>query len=332
MKKKICIIGCGGLTETFYLPNFENKNKEIELYFVDNNAKRLEEFCIKSSLESKRCFKDLNEALDLSIDAYIIATPPSSHFSLIKYLLDSNKYILCEKPAVETYSEFESIINNKNFDNSKMLVNNTRRFFPSYKKVKQLIADNTIGEIKKVEYYEGNLMNWNSASNSYFKSEGSPKGILLDRGAHVLDAVTWWTDDNPDIIESKNDSQGGPESLAYIKMQSSNIEYNIKLSWLNKLSNMYKVTGDKGIIYGDIYDWNRVNIENGQKNNLNLNSGILEFTKFGEELISNFIAMIYNNSEPKISFKDVATSIKLISDSYENAVNFDFSWLQRMEK
>lgn len=333
-KTNLCIIGCGGITETFYLPNLQalSDKNELEVFFIEKNEERLRNFARQYQISDSKISNDV-KSFNKTIDGFIVATPPHTHYNIISELLETQAKILCEKPAVESTTELESLLNHDNYSKGRILVNNTRRFFPSYKKVKSLIESGTIGDVKSVEYYEGSLMNWQSASNSYFATNGkTPKGILMDRGAHVLDAMAWWTNDNPVINESKNDSFGGPESLAELRMSSDKIEYYTKMSWLNKLSNSYKITGEKGTISGDIYDWNRLTVnKNGKSNSLNLKSGIMEFTDFGYDLLENFIKMIKEEEMPVISLEDVAPSIKLIDDAYKKADQFNFSWLKDLE-
>src|SRR4051812_24585098 len=47
---------------------------------------------------------DIKEVID-QIDAAFIVTPTSTHFELVKYLLDNNKHVFCEKPVCSNDDE-----------------------------------------------------------------------------------------------------------------------------------------------------------------------------------------------------------------------------------
>jgi predicted dehydrogenase len=51
---------------------------------------------------------NLSDILD-EIDAAIVVTPTSTHFELVKYLLENNKHVFCEKPLCSNSMEAEAL-------------------------------------------------------------------------------------------------------------------------------------------------------------------------------------------------------------------------------
>ena len=49
--------------------------------------------------------KSMDEAIKLGCDAYLVVTPTSSHFELVKMALEQGQHVFCEKPLTETYQQ-----------------------------------------------------------------------------------------------------------------------------------------------------------------------------------------------------------------------------------
>jgi predicted dehydrogenase len=330
----VCVLGCGAIFENIYLPEL-HKLKTIEkIYCIDLSQERLE---YVSSLSTKVIafgadYQALLKQTDIS--GVIIATPPAYHYQNLTDWLECDIPILCEKPFTETYEEAVKIQLIANKKNVPILINNNRRYAPSMKGVKSAIENGTIGEIKSIQYYEGSKFDWPSTSGFYFSSK-SDKGVLMDRGPHVLDLILWWMDHKKvSRFSYIDDSRGGPEANCLLDADfGGKTNVQVRLSWTAKQRNEYIIEGDKGRIWGDIYDWNYFNSEINGKSKLNkpinkMNS----YDDFGLKVVNDFISVILSKSSPEIQPHDIIDSIELIENCYKNRGSFPEKWNEYFEK
>ena len=184
---------------------------------------------------------------------------------------------------------------------------------------------------QKIFYHEGGEYNWPTVSGFYFNKEANDKGVMMDRGAHVIDLICWWLDDEIEVIQFEDDSLGGPEAFCHAVMRSDYCEIDVKLSWLNKLSNEYRIVGIDGDISGSIYNWKSYELtKNGKKRTIKVQHKEDLFDDFGQTVFENFIKMIIGDSNRiSINASDVLQSIELIEKMYNNRQKINSPWQDR---
>ncbi|MGA9407930.1 MAG: Gfo/Idh/MocA family oxidoreductase [Bacteroidota bacterium] len=322
--ENIMIIGCGAMTENFYLPAMLKQRSRIgKIILIDRNEGRLNYLAHKFGVSILA--SDYSKVND-RVDGIIIATPPASHFSIIMSLVSRSIPILCEKPLVENSTEVEEIIAASKRYKTPVAINNTRRFFPSYKKVKELLQTGVIGKICRVEYHEGAEYAWPTVSGFYFNS--GKKGVLMDRGPHVLDLLCWWLVEKPSVVSFQDDSFGGPEAVCEIDFKVGSIIGNVRLSWLTKLANRFRIEGDMGSIEGSIYEWDRIVLNaNGKPKIVKTPSKIRSFDNFAYIVLSDFLNCIQEGSAPAVQPPDVCNSLVFIDECYAMRKKFQMTWL-----
>ena len=90
----IAILGCGWVCEAVHLPALVG-HPDVEITGIyDSSAHRATEMSKKFGI---RRFASAEDLLQSPADAVLIATPPSSHFRLIRAALHANKNVVCEK-------------------------------------------------------------------------------------------------------------------------------------------------------------------------------------------------------------------------------------------
>ena len=148
---KICVIGAGKWGKN-HIKTLSQLDSLGGIY--DNDSEQLRNF--------KELFPDiifpnsLDGAFNENFDGYIVATPPSTHYKLAKKILFHNKPVLVEKPLAMSVKEglkIRSIINDLN---GKLLVGHLLVFHPAIIKMKKIIEEGAIGEIK---YLYSNRLN-----------------------------------------------------------------------------------------------------------------------------------------------------------------------------
>ncbi|MGZ8559294.1 MAG: Gfo/Idh/MocA family protein [Chitinophagaceae bacterium] len=141
------IIGCGDVTELKSGPAF-NKVKNSELVAVmRRDAAKAKDYALRHHVP-KWC-ADANELInDPDVNAIYIATPPSSHEAYAIASLQAGKAVYVEKPMTVNAASATNMMNAVTEKNGKLSVAHYRRAQPLYKKIKQLVIDRAIGDIR----------------------------------------------------------------------------------------------------------------------------------------------------------------------------------------
>lgn len=126
---------------------------------------------------------------DPAVHVVIVATPPSTHFSLASDALRRGKHVLVEKPFVPTSAEADKLAALAREQHRVLCVYQNRRWDADFLTVQKLIADGTLGRIVEFETHFDRLRlekptNWKGKLSM---SEGG--GVLYDLGTHLLDQV-----------------------------------------------------------------------------------------------------------------------------------------------
>jgi len=245
--------------------------------------------------------------------------------------LASGVHVLCEKPLAESADKAREMVEQAHTTGVTISANYQRRLYAYSLKVKELLADGTLGEPLSIQYLEGEEFDWPTVSGFYFNTKVSSRGVLLDRGAHVVDIICWWLGEKPKLISSQNDSFGGREAVAHVQFEHRKCRGEIKLSLLGKLPCTFMVKCEKGTVEGDIYDYGSVMVttaKSGQQKRLRLKSNEKYYTDFGHTMVANFLDVISRGEKPLVSGADVLDSIEFIDECYEAATRFNMPWYE----
>ena len=152
------IIGCGDVTEVKSGPAF-NKVKNSSLVAVmRRDAEKAKDYARRHNVP--KWYSDANNLInDPEVNAIYIATPPSSHEEYTMAALQAGKPVYVEKPMAVNFASATNMVNAANERNIKLAVAHYRREQPLFKKIKQLLDDKTIGDIRfaKLDYYRRSL-------------------------------------------------------------------------------------------------------------------------------------------------------------------------------
>ena len=102
---KICVIGAGrwGQNHIRTLSQLGNLGG-----IVESNFSTLKEFSIK--YPDVELFDELESAINLGFDGYVLATPAETHYHLGKQLIANGCHTLIEKPLTLYYEDAEELI------------------------------------------------------------------------------------------------------------------------------------------------------------------------------------------------------------------------------
>lgn len=327
---RIALVGCGAIAESLYLPAISRHPSVMErLIVADSNKARAQR--VASRFNVRAWLADYKEVLS-EVDGAIVAVPHNLHYLISMDFLRKGAHVLCEKPLAVSGAEAKEMVAQARESGVTLSVNCSRRLFPSYSKVKDLLSSGIIGRPLSLNHIEGFTYNWPSASGFRFNRESSNGGVLLDTGAHVLDTICWWLESKPKLISCESDSFGGSEGVIRIKFEHNGCFGEIKLNWLSRLKSNYTIVGERGVIEGDVFDYWAVNItsNSGAKKRIKLSAEEKDTYELRSKIVDNFLDVVGKGEEPLIPASEVVPSIEWIEECYGAATRFSMPWLRSL--
>lgn len=149
------IIGCGDVTELKSGPAFNKVINSSLVAVMRRDLDKARQYAEKHNVPAY--YNDANELInDPHVNAIYIATPPSSHEHYALAAIGAGKQVYLEKPMALDFDAASRIVNAADQKKVKLTVAHYRREQPIFKKIKQLLESNAIGEILLVslQYYK----------------------------------------------------------------------------------------------------------------------------------------------------------------------------------
>lgn len=183
------IIGCGDVTEKKSGPAFQKVEGSNLLAVMRRDEEKLIDYATRHHVPKYSTnYMDLLE--DKEIDAIYVATPPNMHHF---YTLEAAKYgkaVYVEKPMAMTVAECEEMIQTCNQYNVPLFVAYYRREQERFKKIKEMIDTNEIGEVRSFQYFYTSRVPRIDPNRPWLMSkEYAGGGLLYDIGSHMIDTM-----------------------------------------------------------------------------------------------------------------------------------------------
>jgi predicted dehydrogenase len=182
--------------------------------------------------------------LDPSVDAVVVATPPSTHYALCKRALLAGKHVLVEKPLAKTSAHARELIELARQRGLVIMPGHTFLYSPAVNKVRELIDNDAVGEVYFVTSARMNLGKYQA------------DGVVCDLAPHDLSILLHWLD-RPIVqvsASARNIFQEHVAETAFITLTfEGGTRANIQVSWLapRKMRQMVIVGSRRMISYDD---------------------------------------------------------------------------------
>lgn len=143
------IIGCGDVTELKSGPAFNKVPDSALVAVMRRDAAKAEDYARRHAVPT--WYNDAYELInDPEINAIYVATPPSSHEEYALAAIQAGKPVYVEKPMANDYDAAVRIAEAAENAGVKLVVAHYRREQQRFKKVKQLLAEKAIGDVRLV--------------------------------------------------------------------------------------------------------------------------------------------------------------------------------------
>ncbi len=149
------IIGVGDVCEVKSAPAMQQIRHSEVVAVMRRNEEKVKDYAHRHNVS--KWYTDADALIaDPEINAIYIATPPDSHATYVIKAAQAGKPVYVEKPMARTVEECDQMIQACDAAGVPLYVAYYRRRLPNFEKVKSLIEDGIIGDVRfvKLELYK----------------------------------------------------------------------------------------------------------------------------------------------------------------------------------
>ena len=144
-KLRFGVIGCSGIAKKSTIPAIQN-SEFAELAMIGSRSEsKAEKFANEFHCEQFGTYDDVIS--NDSLDAVYISTPIGTHEEWAIKAANTGKHILCEKSSTTSFESAKKMISTCNDNNVRIMEGFMFKFHPQHQKVRELIDNNSIGEL-----------------------------------------------------------------------------------------------------------------------------------------------------------------------------------------
>jgi predicted dehydrogenase len=190
---------------------------------------------------------DYKELLkDSSIDAIVVATPVGSHYGLASEALKAGKHVLVEKPMTASVEQARRLVDEAASAKRVLMVDHTFVYTSAVRKIKELIAAGTLGELY---YYDSVRVNLGLFQHDV--------NVIWDLAPHDASIVEYLIDQQVACVSclAMSHVPNQPENVGYITMMfNSPIIVHLHVNWLAPVKIRQTLIGGSArmIVYDDM--------------------------------------------------------------------------------
>jgi len=202
-KLRILLVGTGVRGTSFWGKRLVQEYKDL-LEFValsDINPGRL---AYAKEYMGVNCptYVDFDEALKVSKpDLVIVTTVDATHHEFIIKGLKAGCDVITEKPLTTDAEKCQMIIDAEKASNKKLLVGFNYRWSPYVTKIKELLAQNAVGQITSVDFnWYLNIHHGASYFRRWHGIMNKSGSLWVHKASHHFDLLNWWIDSDPEEV------------------------------------------------------------------------------------------------------------------------------------
>lgn len=190
------MIGCGDVTEVKSGPAFNKVTDSSLVAVMRRDAEKAKDYAQRHAVP--KWYDDARQLInDREVNAIYIATPPAFHEEYAIEAIDAGKPVYIEKPMALNFTSANMIAKVAKEKNVKVSVAHYRRGQPLFNKVKALLDEKVIGDVRfaKLEFYKKSL-NSEALQVPKVAWRVNPTiaggGLFHDIAPHQLDLMYWF--------------------------------------------------------------------------------------------------------------------------------------------
>lgn len=180
---------------------------------------------------------------DPAIDAVVVATPVSSHFTLVRRALERGKHVLVEKPLAASVGECRELVEVARRSGLTLMVDHTFIYTNAVRKLKEIVDS---GELGDVYYFDSVRMNLGLFQNDV--------NVLWDLAPHDISIILFLLGRMPRRVSAIGVSHVNElEDIAYVNLRfDGNVLAHVHVNWLGPVKiRRIALTGSRKMIVFD---------------------------------------------------------------------------------
>ncbi|QDI88783.1 Gfo/Idh/MocA family oxidoreductase [Candidatus Nitrosopumilus sp. SW] len=246
-KIRFGVIGCSSIAMKSAIPAIiDGKNSTLKM-IGSRSITKARKFAKKFSCSEFGNYEDVLK--NDNVDAVYISLPMNLHEKWAIKAAKSGKHVLCEKSAVLSHNSAKKVIAECKKNNVRIMENFIFKFHPQHKKILELIAKNTIGDIHTISAKYG--FNFSHITKNFRFNKKLGGGSLNDVGCYLISACIFIFKDIPVSVccnldidkKSKIDIRGN-----ILLTFPNNKTGLLSFGYDNYFQSTYEIWGTKGII------------------------------------------------------------------------------------
>ncbi len=278
---KIGIVGMGYWGPNLYR-NFDSSKDFLVKYICDRDLKLLKKISVNNKFTSKvNNYKKIIN--DSDIQAVVIATPVSTHYSLAKECLEAGKHVFVEKPLADSSKKCQNLINIAKKNSLTIFVDHTFLYTSAVNKMKEIASKKDFGNLL---YYDSTRINLGLIQNDI--------NVMWDLAVHDLAILNFIENRKPKIVSAIGHKhfKSKPVTSAYLTIKyDNNFVAHINVNWLSPVKIRQTILGGskKMILYNDLEPSDKIKVFNKGVDvikNENSPSNLVEY-KVGDTFLPN---------------------------------------------
>ena len=192
------------------------------------------------------------------IDAWLIATPTTTHPALVRMALEAGLHVLCEKPLALDTADSNRLGAEAEAADRVLQVGFWRRFSPPWATAKHLIEQGAIGRPLMIR-----LSQWDAdPPPAEFCDPVSSGGLAIDCGVHEIDLAEWFsgrtvqrvTSFNLPLVDQSLATVGDVDNLVAVLEMGDGVVATVDLSRNCRYEDDVRteILGEQGAIFVDL--------------------------------------------------------------------------------
>ena len=317
-------MGCGAVTQLYYLPALKELPDCTVEWFADTNllnARRAAEKYGGGNVTS-----DYNRIVN-KVDAAIVAVPNYLHSKVSVDFLRAGRDVLCEKPMADNSKGALEMIHASRQSGARLAINFVKRRLESYHAARVLLTPSFMEKVRSIHYTQGHSLTWPFSSAYLLDKIKSGGGVLIDWGSHELDMFNWLFGYDWELVSYRDDGLGRIESNCEIDFNimwhQKRIPCHIELSYLRRLGNRIVVQGDSSSLVLDEETKVVLLRDEGQEDLRIVADRARPYPSYFADQIRSFIS---GAGDGCLAGEDALNSLLFIEKCYNNRQNMSYPW------
>jgi|TARA_B110000438_G_scaffold4762_1_gene4765 predicted dehydrogenase len=246
---KFGIIGCSRIAKRSVIPAIQ-KSEFTELEIIGSRSTdKAKEFANEFNCEKFGTYEDVIS--DDSVDVVYISTPISTHEEWSIKATAAGKHVYVEKSSTFDYDSAQKMVESAKENGVRLMEGFMFRFHPQHQKVKDLIKEGKIGEVKSFNgifgfpaFQEGDIR---------YDYSGTGGGFLNDSGCYPICASRMIFNEEPSRVFCKQKFITGNNGLTDVSGSAILLYENDKTATITYSNGSYyqakyEVWGTDGVI------------------------------------------------------------------------------------